>query len=80
MAVSTDASANRGLQGQITSTVFTVLALIFVILRLVTRVGIVHNGGADDWMIAVSLVSFPFRRCNRDDTVVQSIERGPGRC
>lgn len=58
MAISTW-STSRGEGVLVASAVFTSLATILAALRVYTRGFIVKQTGLDDWIILVSLVSFP---------------------
>lgn len=54
MAVGLD--ADMGARAIISSITFTVIATIFVVFRWVSRVGVIHNAGADDMLIIGSVV------------------------
>jgi hypothetical protein len=52
---SNDPSNSRGVEAVIISTIFVAIAGFFVILRCITRFGILHICGADDILILCSL-------------------------
>lgn len=50
---------DRGARGMVVSIVFTILAMLFVIARLYTRIWLMKRVEANDWLILVALVSTP---------------------
>lgn len=52
--------SSRGMQGLVVSVVFTSLAASFVGIRLYTRLKFLRRLEANDWMVVVALVSYPF--------------------
>lgn len=56
MTSTTDNGPSKGPSAVITVSIFTAIALIIVVLRLVTRIVFVRNIGLDDWLVTAALV------------------------
>ena len=48
---------SNGALSVVISIVFTIIAAFFLVLRMITRYGIVRNFGPEDWLIIAALVT-----------------------